>query len=153
MASPCCIVLPKEAGKIIESAPSELRNYIVHPIGNLWWANFFNKWIHLDSTAHTYLFFEFKTHGEHFKAYLNKLELPSFLFIDIDIPPQVRVIVSRYNHGKERKHRASTVDYTCIGNTMFELTGDEEYLLQKLVYSEADISLFNMAAMKQLLVD
>ena len=153
MASPCCIVLPKEAGKIIESAPSELRNYIVHPIGSLWWATFFNKWIHLDSTAHTYLFFEFKTHGEQFKNHLNKLELPSFLFIDIDIPPQVRVIVTRYNHDKERKHRASTVDYTCIGNTMFELTGDEEYLLQELVYSEADISLFNMAAMKQLLVD
>ena len=153
MASPCCIVLPKEAGKIIESAPSELRNYIVHTIGHLWWANFFKKWIHLDSTAHTYLFFEFKTHGEHFKAYLNKLELPSFLFIDIDIPPQVRVIVTRYNHDEERKHRASTVDYTYIGNTMFELTGDEEHLLQKLVYSEADISLFNVAAMKQLLVD
>ena len=153
MASPCCIVLPKEAGKIIESAPSELKNYIVHPIGHLWWANFFKKWIHLDSSVHTYLFFEFKTHGEQFKAHLNKLELPSLLFTDINIPAQVRVIVTRYNHDKERKHRASTVDYTCIGNTMFELTGDEEYLLQELVYSEADISLFNVAAMKQLLVD
>ena len=153
MASPCCIVLPKEAGKIIESAPSELKNYIVHTIGHLWWANFFKRWIHLDSSAHTYLFFEFKTHGEQFKAYLNKLELPSFLFTDINIPTRVRVIVTRYNHDKERKHRASTVDYTCIGNPTFELTGDEEHLLQKLVYSEADMSLFNVAAMKQLLVD
>ena len=153
MASPCCIVLPKEAGKIIESAPSELKNYIVLPIGHLWWANFFKKWIHLDSTAHTYLFFEFKTHGEQFKNHLNKLELPSFLFTDINIPTQVRVIVTRYNHDKDRKHRASTVDYTCIGNTMFKLTGDEEHLLKELVYNQADISLFNVAAMKQLLVD